>query len=221
MTRRNRHSLLLLAAASVLRGELTTAPDLFDGFADGWRKNWMEQRLFTKATACDVVQVEGRPVLHARSRAANAGLARNIGHPAPTHLKLSWSWKIAHSLAANRRERLRAGDDYAARVFVVFEKSALPLRTRAINCVWAAHQPREAVYASPYSSQVCMVVVRSGDAEAGRWHEENRDVLADYRRFFGEEPRAISAVAVLVDTDNTGLSAEAWFADLRLESGEP
>ncbi len=195
------------------------ARDLFDGFRPGWRGVWREQRLFGKPTVYEVAQADGRPVLHAKSDSANAGLLRPVAAPAGARIRLNWRWKVARSLAANHRERERAGDDYAARVFIVFEKSALPLRTRAINYVWAAHQPPGAVYASPYSSQVGMVVVRSGDAETGVWHAESRDVLADYRRFFGEEPREISAIAVLVDTDNTGLAAEAWFSDLRLEPG--
>ena len=101
---------------------------------------------------------------------------------------------------------------------MVFETSVWPLRTRAINYVWAAHEAVGAVFPSPYTRNVGMVVLRSGDAEAGVWQQERRDVLADYRDFFGEPTTCITAVAVLVDTDNTGKSAEAWFADLSLAS---
>jgi len=110
---------------------------------------------------------------------------------------------------------------FTARVFVVFETSAIPLRTRAINYVWAAHEPVGAMFPSPYTKNVAMIVVRSGPADAGRWLGESRDVLADYRRFFGRAPTQISAVAVLVDTDNTGRAAEAWFADLVLATTPP
>jgi Protein of unknown function (DUF3047) len=103
----------------------------------------------------------------------------------------------------------------------VFETSVLPRQTRAINYVWSSHQPVGAVYPSPYTGNVAMIVLRSGAAEAGAWQGESRDVLADYRAFFGGPPRELSAVAVLVDTDNTGLSAEAWFADLRLDAAKP
>lgn len=121
-------------------------------------------------------------------------------------------------LDLNRRERERAGDDFAARVLVVFEESVVPWRTRALAYVWAAHEPAGAVFPNPYTKSVGMIVVRSGAADSGRWQAETRDPVADYRAYFGEAPRRIEAVAVLVDTDDTGLAAEAWFADLSLDS---
>jgi hypothetical protein len=194
------------------------APDLFDGFADGWRERWKLENWFAKPTRYEVVEDAGVRALHATSRDAHAGLVRRVEIENPSAARLAWRWKVRAPLAGNTRERERAGDDYAARVFVVFETSLNPFRTRAINYVWAAHEPTGAAYASPYARSVGIVVVRSGAAEAGRWHAESRDVIADYRAHFGEAPKRISAVAVLVDTDNTGREAEAWFADLRLEA---
>ena len=206
--------LCLLAA---LFGATSRGADLFDGFADGWRDRWKLENWFSKPTHYEVALDDGRPVLHATSRDAHAGLVRRLEIPQPSTARLSWRWKIAAPFAGNTRERERAGDDYAARVFVVFETSLNPFRTRAINYVWAAHEPAGASYPSPYTSSVAMVVVRSGATGAGGWHAESRDVIADYRRFFGEAPKKISAVAVLVDTDNTDREAEAWFAALVLE----
>lgn len=195
--------------------------ELFNGFARGWRTSWREQNLFGRATIYTVVQDGARPVLYARSAAANAGLLRSLPPNLAPSGRLSWRWKVKHPLSGRQSERARAGDDYAARVFVVFEPSWLPLRTRALNYVWAAAESEGAVYASPYTQNVGMFVVRSGSAEAGRWMTETRDVAADYRRFFGSDPTRLSAVAVLVDTDNTGESAEAWFDDLVLEINPP
>jgi len=158
----------------------------------------------------------GRTVLHASSDGANAGLVRKLDLPNPVAAQLKWNWKIKSSLSANLQERTRSGDDYAARVCVVFESSLLPLRTRSLHYVWAAHEPVGTIYPSPYSRNVAMIVIRSGNAEAGQWHEEARNVLADYEKFFGAPPTQISAVALVVDTDNTELSAEAWFANLEL-----
>lgn len=191
---------------------------LFDGFDAGWRGGWREQRLFSKPTVYSVVEDAGRRVLHAVSEAANAGLAREVIVASPTRAQLAWRWKVRRALMQNTAERERRGDDYTARVIVVFENSVLPLRTRAINYIWAAHEPAGAVFASPYSSNVAMVVLRSGNGDAGVWHGEKRDVLEDYRRFFGRAAMNISGIAVLVDTDNTESVAEAWFADLTLDS---
>lgn len=191
---------------------------LFDDFSPDWRAQWREQSLFAKPTRYEVVSDKGKLVLHAVSQSANAGLVREVVRATPAEAQLRWRWKVRASLTSNAHERERAGDDYAARVFVVFETSVNPLRTRAINYVWAATEKTGAVFASPYTKSVGIVVLRSGDAEAGLWRDESRDVLADYRAFFGEPPTKISAVAVLVDTDNTQREAEAWFADLILET---
>ena len=217
----SRRMILLTLACLAPGAARAGATDLFDGFADGWRARWREEKFFTKPTHYEVTTENGAPVLHATSASAHAGLVRAIDVVAPTQAKLTWRWKIRAPLTGNTRERERAGDDYAARVFVVFETSVNPFRTRAINYVWAAHEPAGATYPSPYTRTVGMVVVRSGAAEAGRWHGETRDVIADYRRVFGEAPTRISAVAVLVDTDNTGREAEAWFATLSLETQPP
>jgi hypothetical protein len=62
-----------------------------------------------------------------------------------------------------------------------------------------------------------MIAVQSGPARAGEWLTERRDILADFRRAFGEEPPRIGAIAIMTDTDNTGAAATAWYDDLRLE----
>ncbi len=62
-----------------------------------------------------------------------------------------------------------------------------------------------------------MIVVRAGPSESGRWLTESRDVAAGYRQFFGVAPTQISAVAILVDTDNTrGAPLAPKLASLRV-----
>ncbi len=159
----------------------------------------------------------GARVLRADSANANRALLHRSRFVAPTEATVSWRWKVAAPLLANRAERRRSGDDYAARVFVVYETSLVPLHTVAINYVWAAHEPAGSVYPSPYTSRVRVIVLRSGAGEAGSWCDESRDVLRDYREVFGREPTEINGVAIMVDTDNTNTRATAWFDALHWE----
>ena len=62
---------------------------------------------------------------------------------------------------------------------------------------------------SPHTSHVRMIVVESGTARLGRWLGYERDVLADYRAAFGEEPTPITGVGIMSDADDTGESALA------------
>jgi hypothetical protein len=112
--------------------------ELFNRFQSGWRANWQEQSPFSRPTLQAVANDNGRPVLHAQSAAANSGIVRRLPSNLGTYARLSWHWKIRRPLSGRQAERTRAGDDYAARVFVVFESSWLPLRTRAINYVRSA-----------------------------------------------------------------------------------
>ncbi len=205
----------LLSAVSV-RGE---AMDLFDGFHPDWREAWKTQGFtFIRATDYRVV-AEGpadRLVLRADAADANRALLREIKVKDPSMLRLSWRWKVAAPLT-HKGEREKGGDDYAARVFVVFERSTVPTRTVAINYVWAAHEPVGSEYTSPYTDRVRMIVLRSGADEAGEWREESRDVLRDYEAAFGRAAREFNGVAVMVDTDNTDSKAVAWFEALKLE----
>ena len=63
-----------------------------------------------------------------------------------------------------------------------------------------------------------MIVAESGSDKTGRWITEQRDILADYRRLFGEEPRKLGAIAIMTDTDNSGGEAVAWYGDITLST---
>lgn len=65
-----------------------------------------------------------------------------------------------------------------------------------------------------------MLVVRSGNEEAGSWVEERRDVQADFNDIFAVQGGSLIQVAIASDTDNTGGSARVGFADLHFVSGE-
>lgn len=58
------------------------------------------------------------------------------------------------------------------------------------------------------------IVVESGAAGVNQWLAVERNIAADFRTAFGEEPPAITAVAVATDTDNTGASVTAFYVDI-------
>jgi hypothetical protein len=59
-------------------------------------------------------------------------------------------------------------------------------------------------------------VLQSGNAHAGQWQVQRRDLAADFRRAFGRPAPRITGIAVATDTDNTRSRVSAWFADLEL-----
>lgn len=151
--------------------------------------------------------------LCASSSAAASGLFREIRVDLGQTPWLHWSWRIDKGLHGGD-ERSKEGDDYPARVYVVFSGGLAFWRTRAINYVWSGAEPEGTIWPNAFTANARMVAVRSGKQHLGEWLEERRDVRADYRRIFGAEAPTVDAVAIMTDTDNTATSAAACYGDI-------
>jgi len=178
----------------------------------------MERVLSRRRTRYEVVQEGGKPVLRATSNQSASALWHKLALRTGVKGQVSWRWRVQASLSQNEHERERRGDDYAARLFVVFDSDRFGPLTQALCYVWAAREAVGAAYWSPYASGVATIVVESGDLRAKEWVAEERDFVADYRNVFGMPPKTVTAVAIMVDTDNTDLSATTWFASIELTS---
>lgn len=159
-----------------------------------------------------LVEDEGRTVLRARANASTSGLGREIAIDPRRYPLLAWSWKVMN-LIAKSDMGTKEGDDFPARLYVVFEN-----RRRSLCYVWDARRPVGAIAPNAYNERVQMVVAASGAAQLRRWVAQERDWAADYRRAFGAEPPVAEGVVVSADTDNTGESAESYFGDVRFKS---
>jgi hypothetical protein len=188
------------------------------GFGSGWELGWREKRFAASPTRYVVVEDNGREVLMALSRKSASALWTPLGKQLDEGDELSWRWKVTRGLTRVVDERVKTGDDYSARVLVAFDADPFSKSTRALCYVWAKGQPKGAVYENPYSDNVATIVVRSGESGVGEWVTESRNVVADYRRAFGENPSKIYALAIMVDTDDTKSLATAWFSDIALVS---
>jgi hypothetical protein len=82
--------------------------------------------------------------------------------------------------------------------------------------VWANGQAPESIIANPHTGRIRMLVVEAGGAHVGTWQQYTRDIRADYRRAFGEDPGPLVMVGIMTDTDNTQRSVEAEYGDIRL-----
>lgn len=189
-----------------------------------------------RRTAYALVEDDGRTVLRARADSSTAGIIRDL-RVAPAVLpRLTWRWK-ATRLPAKADLRTKAGDDYAARLYVTFDLqlAELPFGERfgvrvarilygkdvpsaALCYVWATRAAVGTVAPNAYTGRVQMIVVESGAAQLGRWRAYERDIAADYRLAFGAEPPPVSGVVVSTDTDNTGETAEAFYGDVTFKA---
>lgn len=216
------------------------APFSFAAPGEAFPPDWRHETLpkVERANRFDLVRDDGSIVLRVRSDRSASALAHPLDvDPVKTPI-LRWRWKVSNPVAGSDFTR-KEGDDYAGRVYVLFDfpverltiadrlKMSLAraaygaeLPTAAIAYVWGTAQPAGATGPNPYTDRVRMVVVDSGPQRAGDWIEVRRDVAADFQAAFGEAPPRITGIAVSADTDNTGERATALFGDLSFSPRE-
>jgi|GEM_PF-236897 hypothetical protein len=130
---------------------------------------------------------------------------------------LSWRWQISRALQTADATK-KAGDDYAARLYLVFSDSRWnPLAIRTLVYIWDNRQSIGTTLPSTWASKRGrMIVLQSGDTLAGQWTWERRNVHQDFVSAFGYEPAALRAIVLAADTDQTGERVTTLFDDIRL-----
>lgn len=183
-------------------------------------------------TRYTLVSEEGTTVIRAESRNAASGLIRKMRIDPGRYPVIRWRWRV-NRIFPKGNVRKKEGDDYPARIYITFEYDPDQLSffqrakykaaklafgeyppTGAISYIWASTAPKGTAVPNPYTDRVMMIAVESGSAGLNTWKEEERNVAEDYRKAFGHEPPAISGVAVMTDTDDTGDSATSFYGDI-------
>jgi Protein of unknown function (DUF3047) len=182
--------------------------DFSAGDLTGW-----EPEVFHGKTAYDLVRLNGQTVLRAQSDKSASGLVRRVRIDLVRTPVLHWRWRVENVLRGVD-ERTKAGDDYPARVYVIFSGGLFFWNTRAINYVWSNNQPAGTVWPNAFTAGAQMVAVESGTERVGRWVEERRNVREDFARYFGNEADTVDAVALMTDTDNSGQSAVSYYGNM-------
>lgn len=228
-------ALLVSSAFALANGETAVTP--FSEGTPGVRvpSPWQPLRLpgDNRETQFSLARDGDRVVLRMESHASASSLMHPLSVSTVETPRLTWRWKV-DQVVRKGDLRTRTGDDYAARLYVMFDYplDRLPFLQRsqlrlaraiygdsvpvATLCyVWATREPAGTRAWSPYTDRVRMIVLRSGNGEAGAWQTETRDVAADFREAFDDEAPRIKAIAVAADTDNTRDHVISYFGDLR------
>jgi len=218
----------LAAASSLLLPGCATPPPA----TDGWHAVAIPGK---RATHYEWVRKDGRAALMARAERSASLWRRRVRVEPPQIGTLSFSWRVdallpgAHVADAER-------EDAVARVVLGFagEHGRLSMRNRmlfdlaealsgepppfaTLMYVWDTHAPLDSVVVNPRTDRIRKIVVDSGHRHLGGWRAHRREVAADFRRAFGEEPGPLISLAVMTDADNTGSAATAWYGPIALQ----
>lgn len=183
------------------------------------------------------VEDAGGVVLEAKAVNAASGLIFPVKIDVRATPNIQFRWKIS-KLIEGADNAVAAKEDSPVRITLGFDgdkgklsfgektKSALAktatgreLPYAQLVYVWANTYPVGTVIPNPHTKRVQMIVAASGPADVGKWITVTRNVVEDFRKAFGEDPGPLTDVGILTDTDNTKLSVEAWYGDIRLLPG--
>ena len=162
--------------------------------------------------APDIIVDDGRRAL--RLRTANE--AMRIGRAVKVDVNatpwLTWEWK-ALDLPVEADVRNPKRNDQAARIMLMFEGM------KGILYIWDTVSP-VGTEKRPDELDIfdrVLIVVRSGPGSVGQWTRERRDVLADYKRIFGEAPRPIKWIGFEAHSNDTHSRSTALFGTVTFE----
>jgi len=204
-------ALFLALGAPAVRAEKI----LFAGnFTHGISNGWQNLAYFKKPTDYQVRREGTNVFLHAVAVKSGSGLAVKFELAPPAKLKLRWRWRI-DGVNTNGSERDLKKFDHAARVFVAFDTFIGPPRT--LNYLWANAEPAGTVLPHPKSDRAQIFVLESGNAKAGRWIFEERDVVADWKKVFPDKPMSkIIGLGMMTDSDSLGQTLVGDYAEIEL-----
>ena len=214
--------IILLTIPSFLRAENFGIPPeceiIIDDFQHGIKPGWTSKS-FKGKTEYTWVNEAGKPFIKATSNNAASGLFYKIEYDIQKYSYIIWNWKVDNIIAGGDALR-RSGDDYGARIYIIFP-SFFFWNTTAINYIWANKLPKNQAAPNPFTSNDIMISVESGPSNTGKWITETRNVFEDYKRYFGEDPPKVGAIAIMTDTDQTGESTSASYGPIAICSQDP
>jgi hypothetical protein len=194
---------------------------------------------FKNNTEYSLVAEDGGVVLRAIAHNSASFLATPADFDPHDFPMLSWRWKVAQGIpTANTAEQSK--EDAPVRVMVAFDGdvSKLPVKDRfAANAaksisgqalpyatlmyVWGGKVAVDSITPSSRSSRIKMLAVAADDQGLGHWQSYARNLVADFKRAFGEEPGKVNSIQIMTDTDNTGADAQAYYGDISVSAPKP
>ncbi len=222
---------LSLASAALAAGGVQWIADFKNGLS-----GWSVQRINKKvpATVFTATTVGGKKAAEAKAVKSMALLTRKVTIDLAQTPVLCWQWRVSGALKTADITK-KKGDDQAARVYVGLKLPAasMSLGTRAklgaaraqggnaipdgaLNYVWDNKLAVGTTRPNVYTERARVIVMQTGNGQAGQWVSERRDIAADIEKQFKTKKGKVTSLAISADTDNTGETVTAWFTNIHM-----
>ncbi len=199
--------LILLTTANSLSAEnVIMVTDYNKGFSD-----WKVKEFKGKAVY-EVKKLPEREIV-LKSNKTSFSLAKELVFNLSEYPYLNFSWKVS-VLPENGDVRNEKTDDQAAQIYVILPSFPEMINFKAIGYIWDSKAP-EGIYQSKKSSNIKYVVLKTGKADAGRWHSEKVNVYQDFKRLWNIDVKKRKVVVSLsIDSDDTKSSSKSAFGEI-------
>ena len=182
-------------------------------FSKGNLTDWQEKEFNGNTDYKIVSDVNGTNVLMAESHNSASGLFKEQRIDLQKTPYLNWSWKT-NKLYSGLNERIKSGDDFVARIYIVIDGGMFVWKTKALNYVWSSSSTVNTYWPNPYIDNATMLTVESGEEHLGEWLTYKRHVGDDLKTTLGKNVRYIDAIAVMTDSDSSGQKSLTYYGDI-------
>ncbi len=154
----------------------------------------------------------------AQGTASALGIEKKINLLETPYINITW--KVEKNLAGIN-EKSKKGHDYAARVFVIKKTGTTALSNRAINYVFSSNNNIDEYWRSPYTKRsIDYVLSTTQDSldSLDNWITVKANVKKHFKKLHNLEVENINGLAIMTDTDNSKLSAIAYYQNIYFSS---
>ena len=127
------------------------------------------------------------------------------------------TWKVEKDLRGID-EKSKKGHDYAARVFVVKKTGLTALSNKAINYIFSSNNSIDEYWRSPYTKSSIDYVLSTTKENLNEWVTVKANVKDHFKKLHDIDVDILSGVALMTDTDQTGLEAITYYQNIYFSS---
>ena len=207
--------IILFVSLTILNSASAEKIVVFE-FTDEEKKTLKVHKI-KKETTYTLGSNENGNYLKAEAEGKASGLGKDVKINLLKTPFINITWKIEQDLNGIN-EQSKKGHDYAARVFVIKKTGVTALSNRAINYVFSSNNPIGNHWRSPFTKKSIDYVLSTTQNNLNEWVTVKANVRKHFKKFYDIDVNEIEGVAIMTDTDNSKLSAIAYYQNIYFSS---
>ncbi|MDH5751553.1 MAG: DUF3047 domain-containing protein [Deltaproteobacteria bacterium] len=125
---------------------------------------------------------------------------------------LEWEWKI-DKLPARGDVRVKERDDQAGAMCFIVNPGLTGFQS--LCYIYENDGPKDTPITSTKNEDARYLILRTGKEDGtGKWLKEKRNMLEDFKKVFGSEPKKKAVIGVQIDSDSVQDKSEAFYRNI-------